>query len=411
MKQRILIFILVFFTSLINLNSVDITSSGISMKAELSQNSSYSYPDRIVDFNFNGFNLDFSDVSGQKLTCDVQHNVNKNSTLIITKLKGDYSTKLCEDSIRNSGSNTCIVDYSSLNMIENYLYAYVCTPNLNHCTLTNKFKFLQRNTAKETEGGIFIKYSVASNFSYFYADRVVDFNFNGFNLDFSDVIGQKLTCDVQHNINKDSTLIITKLKGDYSTKLCEDSIRSDGNNTCVVDYNNLNMDENYLYAYVCTPSQNHCTLTNKFKFLQRNTAREIEAGVSIKYSFNDTLLQDPSYVTPTPLNGSVYNYQEKFIMTIDSFNKTFESCRVDIDGINYPMILNGKRCTYNLTVENKNLPKDIEFQAFYTVSGLEEALEKRMFSIESSEEENYIFPSNSIMSIVLTSFLCVLFLF
>ena len=307
MKFKIFLFFFVFLLLPTFVNSINVTSTGVFTTVEYAKNATYSYPERIEYFNFNNFHLDFSDINTKQLKYDLTHGVNKDSVLFITKTRGVLSSKLCEDSVRNDGTNTCSFFYDNTTITQDYYYAYVCTPDLDYCS-TKTFKLLLRDDSEKIESGVYLKSIDVKDSSYSYPKRVEYFNFDNFTLNFSNIVTRGLKYDVKHhmNVDRNSTLIITKTRSTYSSKLCEDSVRFDGINTCSFTYDDDLIRQDYLYAYLCTDDLDYCT-TKTFKFLLRNDSEKIESGVYFK-SVN---VKNSSYSYPKRVE--YFNFENFFL--------------------------------------------------------------------------------------------------
>jgi len=301
MINRILLisFVLLLFPFVAN--SAEITTAGFYVNLTQNYPSSYSYPQRIEYFDFNNFYLDYSNIGTRQVKYNVVHaaNINQNSTLIITKSKGVLSSKLCEDSPRFDGTNTCYFTYDDALIGQDYLYAYLCTPDLDYCK-SKTFKFLLRNDSEKIESGFFVKFKNSKSSTYSYPARVEYFNFDNFYLNFSNITTRGVKYDAKHNmnVNQNSTLIITKSKSVYSSKLCEDSLRFDGTNTCSFTYDDALIGQNYLYAYLCTPDLDYCR-TKTFKFIQRETTELMRSGFYVKIGLNGSVTATPPPELPT----------------------------------------------------------------------------------------------------------------
>jgi len=397
-------------------NDSEKMESGFYVKFKNSKSSSYSYPARVEYFNFDNFYLNFSNITTRGVKYDVEHNmnVNQNSTLIITKSRSVYSSKLCQDSLRFDGTNTCSFAYDDALIGQDYLYAYLCTPDLDYCK-SKTFKFLLRNDSEKIESGFYVKFKNSKSSTYSYPARVEYFNFDNFYLNFSNITTRGVKYDAEHNmnVNQNSTLIITKSRSVYSSKLCEDSPRFDGTNTCSFTYDDALIGQQYLYAYLCTPDLDYCR-TKTFKFLQRDTSELMRSGFYTQLGINNTKVIVPVYVSPTPVNNSVHKYQDKFTIKIIGNDETFESCLININGTMYPMILNGEYCTYDLLISQEKSTQEFEFQAFYNSSGSQKSIEQRVFSVERYRRprggENLWFPSNNNRSIIFAVLTCMFYL-
>lgn len=212
--------------------------------------------------------------------------------------------------------------------------------------------------------------------------------------------------------NYSNTTQVKVFETTTSNTLCSSTLNSNQVKSCNVSYTNTYVSSKHTLGFQICNLNGLCSIpfTNAISFMQKDNSEEVNAGVylSVRSLFNITTTYPITYVTPTPESSSKkYNINNITIKIYDG-NYNFDSCKVNINNLNYTMAYASHYCTYTYSFNSSNTTQSIIFQGYYTISSVQSALEQRTITIYPVKTNTSPMPTYGVFSLILSVILITL---